>query len=269
MINQNDYQVILSVFYIQAKDIWRKYINMAKAVVPKSDDLYDCQVCLTYMMDQNPRTLACVHTFCEECLQKLLHNKTIQCPTCRYVTTLPENDVKMLPVNFLLNEMKDKMKDMDDKMKEVISEMESVAKMNEKPVDMKEYAKCDVCLSYKATYKCKQCMQIMCSLCKSKHDGISFFQSHTLHKVWDSEFYEFHDKAAEKFEIEMIEMKSKLEGSLVTLEKKKDDLQENTGKIENMRRRLDQELEHHKRKCDEINTQIKELNRKSEYMNRY
>ena len=271
---------------------------MAKTVVPKSDDLYDCQVCLTYMMDKNPRTLACVHTFCEDCLQKLLNNKTIQCPTCRYVTTLPENDVKMLPVNFLLNEMKDKMKDMDDKMKEVISEMESVAKLNEKPVDTKEYAKCDVCVSYKATYKCKECMQIMCSLCKTKHDSISFFKSHILHKITassfceqhrnkvthsclkcakhlcmkcmlfdhveHSEFYEFHNKAAEKFEIEMMEMKSKLKGSLVTLEKKKDDLQENTGKIENMRRMLNQELEYHKRKCSEISTQIKELNRKSE-----
>ena len=273
---------------------------MAKAVVPKSDDLYDCQVCLTYMMDKNPRTLACVHTFCENCLQKLLDNKTIQCPTCRYVTTLPENDVKMLPVNFLLNEMKDKMKDMDDKMKEVISEMESVAKSNENQENTKEYTKCDVCLSYKATYRCKECVQIMCSLCKTKHDSISFFKSHILHKITassfceqhrnkvthsclkcakhlcmkcmlfdhveHSEFYEFHDKAAQKFETEMMELKSKLEGSLVTLAKKKDCMQENADKIECMRRMFSQELDYHKKKCDEIETQIEVLHRKSQQL---
>ena len=273
---------------------------MAMADVPRSEDLYDCQVCLLYMMDQNPRTLHCLHTFCEKCLEKLLNNKTIQCPTCRAVTTLARNDVKVLPINFILNEMNDKIKDMKDKMKdmkEIIDEMESVAKLNETSEGTKDCAKCDVCESYKATYNFKECVQIMCTLCKSKHDNISFFQSHTLHKiagcsfceqhqskithsclkcakhlcmkcmlfdhVEHSEFYEFHDKAAEKFDTKMKELKTKLVGSLVTLTNKKDGMQENADKIEYMRRMLIQELELYKKKSDDIERQIKEIDLKS------
>ena len=275
---------------------WTKInINMAKAEVPKSEDLYDCQVCLMYMMDQNPRTLHCLHTFCENCLEKLLNNKTIQCPTCRSVTNLAENDVKLLPVNFVLNEMKD-MKDQMKDMKKVIDEMESVAKV-EKSEGTKDYAICDVCESYKATYTCKECLQIMCSLCKSKHDNISFFKSHMLHKIAaysickqhqskithtclkcakhlcmkcmmfeheeHSEFYEFHAKAAEKFDAGIKKMKTKLEGSLVTLTKKNGFMQEETVKIAYMRKMLGQELGYHKRKVNEIETLVKELDRKS------
>ena len=158
-------------------------------------DLYDCQVCLHFMMDKNLRTLHCLHTFCEECLRKLLNNKTIQCPTCRAVTTIAENDINLIPVNFVLN----KMKEMNDKMtnmKGVIEEMESTAK-TEKLVGTKDCTKCDVCESYKATYKCKQCVQVMCALCKSKHDKITFFKSHTIYKI-HVEAYSFCDQHQSK-----------------------------------------------------------------------
>ena len=169
---------------------------MASSDITESDDgsdLYECQVCLHFMMDKIPRTLHCLHTFCEDCLQKILNNNTIQCPTCRAVTTIAENDIKLLPVNFILNKMKrmkDEMKDMNAEikdMKEVIDEMESVARATEES-DGQDITKCDLCESYKALYKCKECTHFICSLCKSKHDSVLLFKTHLVHKKDDLSF---------------------------------------------------------------------------------
>ena len=284
---------------------------MASSQSDDGSDLYDCQVCLHFMMNKNPRTLHCLHTFCEDCLQKLLNNKTIQCPTCRSVTTIVENDVNLLPVNFVLNKMKDmkgemkgmkdQVEDMNDEMnsmKEIIDEMESIVKTNQKSEGIKDCSKCDVCESFKATYKCKECVKIMCTLCKSKHNNVTFFKSHFLHKIQSysfcekhgeqvthsclkcakhlcmkcmlldhvehSEFYEFHDKAVEKFDTEMKEMKTKLEGRIAILANKKDFKYENAGKIALLRKMLSQELKYHEKRCNEIETLIKEIDSKSE-----
>ena len=83
---------------------------------------------------------------------------------------------------------------------------------------------------------------------------------HVVH----SEFYEFHDKAVEKFDTEMKEMKIKLEGSIKTLTNKNNLTQENALKITLLRKMLRQELEYHKKKCNEIDTLIKEIDGKSE-----
>ena len=197
--------------------------------------------------------------------------------------------------------MREKVEDMNDKMKsmeEIIDEMESITKTNQKSEGVKDCSKCDVCESFKATYKCKECVKIMCTLCKSKHDNVTFFKSHILHKIASysfcekhgeqithsclkcakhlcmkcmlfdhvehSEFYEFHDKAAETFDTELKEMKTKLESSLKTLTNKNNLTQENALKITLLRKMLRQELEYHKKKCNEIDTLIKEIDGKSE-----
>ena len=75
--------------------------------------------------------------------------------------------------------------------------------------------------------------------------------------VEHSEFYEFHDKAVEKFDTKIKEMKTKLENSMLSMANKKGSMQENNDKIALLRAMLGQELEYHRTKCNEIDTVTK------------
>ena len=74
----------------------------------EKSDLYSCSICLDDMIPKTPRSLSCLHTFCEPCLDMLLSNfssSEITCPTCRHVTNVPQGKVTALPKNFLLKKM--------------------------------------------------------------------------------------------------------------------------------------------------------------------
>ena len=62
-----------------------------------------CSVCTECYDDKKkcPRLLSCGHSFCSSCLEKLLHDKTIACPTCRNPIVVPTG-VQGLIKNFAL-----------------------------------------------------------------------------------------------------------------------------------------------------------------------
>ncbi|XP_066296584.1 tripartite motif-containing protein 2-like [Branchiostoma lanceolatum] len=63
-----------------------------------------CGICLEPF--NNPKALACLHTFCQDCLVNLVGKKTyLTCPTCRSSVSLPPKGVQGLPDNFWLSEL--------------------------------------------------------------------------------------------------------------------------------------------------------------------
>ena len=87
------------------------------AVKPSSDLLkleeqLTCPVCLD--LYTNPKTLPCLHSLCQECLDGLPQEREargdtyyLYCPTCRQCTEVPREGVGAFPVAFTLNNIKE------------------------------------------------------------------------------------------------------------------------------------------------------------------
>ena len=127
----------------------------------KSFDLYTCKVCLENMLDKNPRSLWCLHTFCTDCLRKVMKDGAILCPTCRKPTTVPGNDINNLVVNFMLQEFAGH-----------LEELRSSRALL-----------CQLCLAECAVLKCQECVQLLCEDCSLKHNKVKTFKDHKLFKL--------------------------------------------------------------------------------------
>ena len=78
----------------------------------KLEEQLTCSVCLD--LYTNPRTLPCLHSFCQECLEGLNQEWEARgdtyyfsCPTCRQCTEVPREGVGAFPVAFHLNNLKE------------------------------------------------------------------------------------------------------------------------------------------------------------------
>ena len=76
----------------------------------KLEEQLTCPVCLDHYT--NPKTLPCLHSFCQHCLEGLSLDKKnetyyLSCPTCRHCTELPEEGAVAFPVAFTLNNLKE------------------------------------------------------------------------------------------------------------------------------------------------------------------
>ena len=132
-------------------------------------DLFECPVCLSDMVDRSPRSLSCLHTFCSECLEQLINNRRIECPTCRELTELKINNVQELKVNFMLRQMRDR-------------EQKQAQASNKETKYSPDKCRsvCEVCQQTSATYKCKDCPQLLCGTCKKRHEDIMEFKDHSV-----------------------------------------------------------------------------------------
>ena len=122
---------------------------MAAKELKKATENLACSVC--YQVFRNPKYLPCHHSFCEECLERLLKESKITCPECRGEATVPVRGVKGLPNNFLINRLVDEL-------------------ILKRKVDGEEEVRCDKCEEDDAVVSyCPDCGDFMCHICNESH----------------------------------------------------------------------------------------------------
>ena len=119
----------------------------------KLEEQLTCPVCLD--LYTNPKTLPCLHSFCEACIERFPQDKEgetyyLSCPTCRHCTELPGEGAGAFPAAFTLNNL---------------MEVHSLLKKVSDP----QQVTCDNCTTANATGYCKECNQFLCTECIGTH----------------------------------------------------------------------------------------------------
>ena len=105
----------------------------------KLEEQLTCPVCLDHYT--NPKTLPCLHSFCEHCLEGLPLDKKnetyyLSCPTCRHCTELPEEGAGAFPVAFHLNNLKEIHSAMKNKPAVLPNPQEATCSDHGKPLEL-------------------------------------------------------------------------------------------------------------------------------------
>ena len=133
---------------------------MADEQVKKLTSQLTCSVCSEFYRE--PKYLPCYHSYCEECLVKLVVHSNITCPECRKTSVVPSGGVKQLPNNFFINRLLDEV-------------------ALQRKVQGEEEAKCDQCTrSDPVKVLCLECSEFLCNHCLEHHKYSREYQHHNM-----------------------------------------------------------------------------------------
>ena len=136
------------------------------AVVKTKVDYLTCPMCDE--LYKKPKCLPCHHSYCEECLVRLLESSQVSnilvCPECKQTSTIPAGGVQQLPHNFFINRLLD----------------EFVLK---RKVEGREEVKCGLCVRKDSAVDvlCLDCGTFLCRCCHENHKySRKEYQSHSI-----------------------------------------------------------------------------------------
>ena len=133
---------------------------MAAERMKKVTSLLTCAVC--YEMYKKPKYLPCHHSYCEECIAKLIKESKLICPECRETSTIPPEGVADLPNNFFINNLMDEV-------------------TLKRKVDGVEKATCDMCVEEgSAIVLCPECVMFLCDHCNEYHKRVKDYRNHSV-----------------------------------------------------------------------------------------
>jgi hypothetical protein len=151
----------------------------AENTLTKFREELTCSLCRELF--KKPKTLSCLHSFCEKCLSDHIQKRTLDnesgiednrkrvpCPLCKHVQVLAEPDVKEVKTNLGYKNMV-----------QHLSLEEGVRGSSQS--DDGNAAKCDLCIKgNKAAAFCTNCNGRLCERCRESHQDQKATVSHTL-----------------------------------------------------------------------------------------
>ena len=141
-------------------------VSSSSEALKKLEDQLTCPICLEHLT--NPKTLPCLHSFCQHCLQAVPLDLVesakylITCPSCRSSCEVPGTGVAGLTTAFLVNNL--------------IEVYGLLKKVSVPGGDVS----CDNCEKSNAIRYCKECSLLYCQECLHYHNKL---KSNTYHKV--------------------------------------------------------------------------------------
>ncbi|XP_077997472.1 E3 ubiquitin-protein ligase TRIM45-like [Glandiceps talaboti] len=124
------------------------------------EDYLSCTICLEQY--KNPKVLPCDHTFCQECLIKIVERQgRLQCSVCDTPCELPNGRVSELKANFFMNSLLD-----------IVGRCQ--------PSDESEPGLCEGCDENTATNRCVDCSVNFCPSCTKPHRKVAVSRNHTI-----------------------------------------------------------------------------------------
>ncbi|XP_070549642.1 tripartite motif-containing protein 2-like [Ptychodera flava] len=138
-----------------------------KALEEISEDFLCCTICLEQF--KSPKILPCLHTFCEQCLVKLVENTgSLNCPDCRQQYQLPVGGVPAIKGNFFMSNL-------IEIFKQRLESMQGTE------------IRCAGCKENTATHMCIECRHYICNSCVKAHRNLPITQTHQLMTIGEYE----------------------------------------------------------------------------------
>ena len=132
---------------------------MSTLEVKKAQNNLTCPVC--YQLFKNPKYLPCYHSYCEECLEKMLVQSKITCPECDKEAIVPAGGVKEFAANLLINQLVDNL-------------------TLTSGISGKEKVKCYTCDNEPVISFCPECNIFQCYVCNDHHRSNKTYHGHNV-----------------------------------------------------------------------------------------
>eukprot|EP00057_Strongylocentrotus_purpuratus_P021693 XP_011676167.1 PREDICTED: tripartite motif-containing protein 2-like [Strongylocentrotus purpuratus] len=145
----------------------------------------ECAICLNRL--HSPRILACLHSFCEECLEKCVRNRKndsspsgyLKCALCNEDTALPKDGVRGLRLDFRATRLVEALQEQETRHRKLASSAHRC-----EACGCTDSGKAASTKKSRFSY-CRECCQVLCRRCSAAHAGLRMTRTHTVANISD------------------------------------------------------------------------------------